>query len=205
MREDPMTPSFSVPYDSEVLPNGLNVIFHEDHTLPRVVLNVLYNVGAKDDPKGRSGMAHLFEHLMFMGTRAVPEGEMDRIMEQAGGSNNAFTGEDITVYYDLGPARLLETFLFIESDRMASLSDAFSRYEEVPPILTQMVRVGEETGSLASILNTLAKFYKREVDDAVDTLVGLIEPIMIVTLGVGVGLLLVSVLVPIYNIASSIQ
>ena len=87
----------------------------------------------------------------------------------------------------------------------SSLSDAFSRYEEVPPILTQMVRVGEETGSLASILNTLAKFYKREVDDAVDTLVGLIEPIMIVTLGVGVGLLLVSVLVPIYNIASSIQ
>jgi type IV pilus assembly protein PilC len=87
----------------------------------------------------------------------------------------------------------------------SSLSDAFSRYEEVPPILTQMVRVGEETGSLASILNTLAKFYKREVDDAVDTLVGLIEPIMIVSLGVGVGLLLVSVLVPIYNIASSIQ
>lgn len=87
----------------------------------------------------------------------------------------------------------------------SSLSDAFSRYEEVPPILTQMVRVGEETGSLASILNTLAKFYKREVDDAVDTLVGLIEPIMIVFLGVGVGLLLVSVLVPIYNIASSIQ
>ena len=87
----------------------------------------------------------------------------------------------------------------------SSLSDAFARYEEVPPILTQMVRVGEETGSLASILNTLAKFYKREVDDAVDTLVGLIEPIMIVTLGVGVGLLLVSVLVPIYNIASSIQ
>jgi type IV pilus assembly protein PilC len=87
----------------------------------------------------------------------------------------------------------------------SSLSDAFSRYEEMPAILTQMVRVGEETGSLASILNTLAKFYKREVDDAVDTLVGLIEPIMIVTLGVGVGLLLVSVLVPIYNIASSIQ
>jgi len=87
----------------------------------------------------------------------------------------------------------------------SSLSDAFSRYEEVPPILTQMVRVGEETGSLASILNTLAKFYKREVDDAVDTLVGLIEPIMIVSLAVGVGLLLVSVLVPIYNIASSIQ
>jgi type IV pilus assembly protein PilC len=87
----------------------------------------------------------------------------------------------------------------------SSLSDAFSRYEEVPPILTQMVRVGEETGSLASILNTLAKFYKREVDDAVDTLVGLIEPIMIVSLGVGVGLLLVSVLVPIYNIASGIQ
>ncbi len=86
-----------------------------------------------------------------------------------------------------------------------SLSDAMSGYEEVPQIMPQIIKVGEETGSLGQILKMLAKFYKREVDEAVDTLVGLIEPFMIISLGIGVGLLLVSVLMPIYNIAGSIQ
>ncbi|MFA6274114.1 MAG: type II secretion system F family protein [Candidatus Paceibacterota bacterium] len=86
-----------------------------------------------------------------------------------------------------------------------ALSAAFEKHPEIPPILIQMVKVGEETGSLGNILKTLADFYKREVDDAVDTLVGMIEPIMIVVLGLGVGLLLVSVLMPIYNMAGSIS
>lgn len=87
----------------------------------------------------------------------------------------------------------------------STLSDAMGRYPQVPPIMVQMIKVGEETGSLGSILKTLADFYRREVDDAVDTLIGLIEPAMIVLLGLGVGILLTSVLVPIYNIASSIS
>lgn len=87
-----------------------------------------------------------------------------------------------------------------------SLSAALEKNNEIiPGIMIQMVKVGEETGSLGQILKTLASFYKREVDDAVDTLVGLIEPIMIVALGLGVGVLLTSVLVPIYNIAGGIQ
>lgn len=87
-----------------------------------------------------------------------------------------------------------------------SLSAAFEKHsEQIPGILVQMVQVGEETGSLGNILKTLADFYKREVDDAVDTLVGLIEPVMIVVLGLGVGILLVSVLMPIYNMAGSIS
>jgi type IV pilus assembly protein PilC len=86
------------------------------------------------------------------------------------------------------------------------LSAAFEKYpDQMPNIMIQMVKVGEETGSLGPILKTLGDFYKREVDDAVDTLVGLIEPIMIVVLGLGVGILLVSVLMPIYNIAGSIN
>lgn len=85
-----------------------------------------------------------------------------------------------------------------------TLSDAMGKHEEVPQIMVQMIKVGEETGSLGSILKTLADFYRREVDDAVDTLIGLIEPAMIVVLGLGVGILLTSILVPIYNIASSI-
>lgn len=87
----------------------------------------------------------------------------------------------------------------------SSLSDAFNKHEEIPQIMVQMIKVGEETGALSTILKTLAHFYKREVDDAVDSLVGLIEPVMIVGLGLGVGVLLASVLIPIYNIASSIQ
>ncbi len=86
----------------------------------------------------------------------------------------------------------------------STLSDAMQKHPQVPPIMVQMIKVGEETGSLGSILKTLAAFYRREVDDAVDTLVSLIEPAMIVLLGIGVGVLLTSILVPIYNIASSI-
>ena len=85
----------------------------------------------------------------------------------------------------------------------ASLSLAISKYHEIPSILVQMVKVGEETGELGNILNTMAKFYQREVNNAVDVIVSLIEPVMIVGLGLGVGVLLASVLLPIYNIASN--
>lgn len=87
----------------------------------------------------------------------------------------------------------------------AAISDALARHEEIPGIMSAMVRVGEETGELGSILSTLAKFYQREVTTAVDTLVDLIEPFMIVLLGLGVGILLASVLIPIYNLAGSIS
>ena len=87
-----------------------------------------------------------------------------------------------------------------------ALSAAFKKHqEEIPGILVQMVLVGEETGSMGAILRTLTDFYRREVDDALDTLVSLIEPVMIVVLGLGVGILLVSVLMPIYNLAGSIN
>ena len=87
----------------------------------------------------------------------------------------------------------------------SALSAALGEHEEIPRILTQMVKVGEETGELGNILKTMSKFYQREVVNAVDTLVGLIEPVMIVGLGVGVGILLAAVLMPIYNIASSVS
>ncbi len=98
---------------------------------------------------------------------------------------------------------ILEYTLFeVRSGR--SFSDTISEYEEIPGVLAQMSKVGEETGKQSEILNTLAVFYRREVDNAVDTLIGLIEPIMIVLLGLGVGVLLASVLMPIYNLTSSI-
>jgi type IV pilus assembly protein PilC len=96
---------------------------------------------------------------------------------------------------------LNECVIAVESG--SSFSKALSQYEDVPGILVQMVRVGEETGEVGSILKTMANFYRREVINAVDTLVSLIEPVMIVLLGLGVGILLASVLVPIYNIANA--
>jgi type IV pilus assembly protein PilC len=97
---------------------------------------------------------------------------------------------------------LLETVELVKAG--ASVSDTFAKYPEMPGIIVQMVKVGEETGELGSILKTIAKFYDREVTNAIDTIVGLIEPVMIVFLGLGVGLLLASVLIPIYNVAQSI-
>jgi type IV pilus assembly protein PilC len=84
-----------------------------------------------------------------------------------------------------------------------SFADSLSEYPEIPGVLAQMAKVGEETGSLGSILTTLARFYHREVNNAVDTLIGLIEPAMIVLLGLGVGVLLASVLMPIYSMTSA--
>ncbi|MGH7175634.1 MAG: type II secretion system F family protein, partial [Minisyncoccia bacterium] len=86
----------------------------------------------------------------------------------------------------------------------SSISDAFAKHSEIPGIMVAMIKVGEETGELGSILSTLAKFYNREVVNAVDTLVGLIEPVMIVLLGAGVGVLIAAVLLPIYNLAGAI-
>lgn len=85
-----------------------------------------------------------------------------------------------------------------------SFADSIAEYPEIPGVLAQMVKVGEETGSLGNILQTLSNFYRREVNNAVDTMIGLIEPIMIVLLGLGVGVLLASVLMPIYNLTSTI-
>ena len=96
-----------------------------------------------------------------------------------------------------------ETMEGVKAGKSFSLS--LGAHPEVPRIMPAIIRIGEETGSLGSILKMLAKFYNREVDEAVDTLVGLIEPFMIISLGLGVGLLLVSVLMPIYNIAGGIQ
>ena len=115
-----------IAFERYTLDNGLTVILHEDHRLPRVAVNLWYYVGSKDEPKGRSGFAHLFEHLMFMGTKNVPIGQFDTIMESAGGSNNATTSSDRTNYFESGPRELLELFLFLEADRMTGLSRAMT-------------------------------------------------------------------------------
>jgi zinc protease len=110
-----------IPFTKTTLPNGLTVIFHEDHTLPFVAVNTLVKVGSHFEEPGRTGFAHLFEHLMFMGTARVPTKMFDAWMEREGGSNNAWTSEDRTDFYDVGPTRSLPLLLWLEADRFSSL------------------------------------------------------------------------------------
>jgi zinc protease len=109
------------------LDNGLQVMLLVDRSLPQVVVNTWYDVGSKDEPAGRSGFAHLFEHLMFMGTTRLPGSGFDDLMEQHGGWNNAWTSEDATDYYDVGPTELLDLLLWMEADRMDGLDGAMTR------------------------------------------------------------------------------
>ncbi|MGH7528864.1 MAG: M16 family metallopeptidase [Gemmatimonadales bacterium] len=116
----------AVPYTRFVLPNGLNVIVHEDHSTPMVSVNVHYNVGSAREKPGRTGFAHLFEHIMFEGSGHVAEGKFDQWLEAAGGNNNGSTTEDRTNYWENVPSNAVELALFLESDRMGYLLDAMS-------------------------------------------------------------------------------
>jgi zinc protease len=116
----------SVPYTRFVLPNGLNVILHEDHTTPMVSVNCWYHVGSGREKPGRTGFAHLFEHLMFMGSLHAPEGKFDEWLEAAGANNNGSTTSDRTNYYEDAPMNALALPLFLESDRMGYLVDAMT-------------------------------------------------------------------------------
>ena len=100
------------------LPNGLKVIVHEDHSAPVVTVNVWYHVGSGDEKPGRTGFAHLFEHLMFMGSQHAPYPEFDRRLEAAGSNNNGSTSNDRTNYFEWGPANALPLMLWLEADRM---------------------------------------------------------------------------------------
>jgi zinc protease len=105
------------------LKNGLTVILHEDARSPNVTVNFLVKVGSKDELERRSGFAHLFEHLMFMGTKRVGVGQYDKIIESYGGNNNAFTAPDMTLYYSSAPAKALPTLLWLEADRLEALGE----------------------------------------------------------------------------------
>jgi zinc protease len=120
------SPRLSVAYTQFTLPNGLHVILHEDHTVPLLTVNVWYDVGSAREKAGRTGFAHLFEHLMFMGSGHAKYGMFDQLLESAGGTNNASTAEDRTNYYIDVPSNALDLALFLESDRMGYLLDAMS-------------------------------------------------------------------------------
>ncbi|MGB8506957.1 MAG: pitrilysin family protein [Pyrinomonadaceae bacterium] len=109
-------------YRERTLPNGLRVYSVQEKSSPTVAIQVWYKVGSKDDPEGRSGFAHLFEHMMFKGTKNMRDEQMDRLTEDVGGFNNASTYDDFTNYYEVVPSNYLETLLWAEADRMGTLN-----------------------------------------------------------------------------------
>jgi predicted Zn-dependent peptidase len=113
--------ALELPFTKSKLRNGLTVIIHEDHTLPQVAVNLAYRVGSRDEETRRTGFAHLFEHLMFMGTSRVPPKMFDAWMEAAGGANNAWTSNDLTDYHESGPPGSLPLLLWLEADRLVAL------------------------------------------------------------------------------------
>ena len=110
-----------IEYRQRVLPNGLKVYTVRDTSTANVSVQVWYGVGSKDDPRGRSGFAHLFEHLMFKQTRHLANEQFDRLTEDVGGFNNASTNDDYTDYFEVVPANHLERILWAEAERMSNL------------------------------------------------------------------------------------
>jgi zinc protease len=111
-----------LPLKSLSLPNGLEVYYVEDHSTPTVAVQVWYHVGSKHDPNGRSGFAHLFEHMMFKGNDHLKADTFEEITENIGGENNAYTAADVTVYHEVVPSNYLEPILWAEAERMSSLA-----------------------------------------------------------------------------------
>jgi zinc protease len=122
----PQAAPLVVPYTPFTLPNGLRVFLHEDRSVPLVTVNVWYHVGSSREKPGRTGFAHLFEHLMFEGSAHVKEGQFDSLLEAAGGTNNGSTDADRTNYFIDVPSNALDLALFLESDRMGYLLEAMS-------------------------------------------------------------------------------
>ena len=111
-----------IQFSERVLANGLRVVSAPDHSSPTVSIQVWYHVGSKDDPDKRSGFAHLFEHMMFKSTRNMKSEMLDRLTEDVGGYNNAFTVDDVTVYYEVVPSNYLETLIWAEAERLSGLN-----------------------------------------------------------------------------------
>jgi zinc protease len=122
---EPAKSAVAVPplnFQHETLPNGLEIYSVEDHSSPTVAVQVWYHVGSKDDPAGRSGFAHLFEHMMFKGNEHLTPDTFDNLTENIGGENNAYTAEDVTVYHEVVPSNYLQPILWAEAERMSSLA-----------------------------------------------------------------------------------
>ena len=157
----------SLQFKHSTLPNGLEVYSVEDHASPTVAVQVWYHVGSKDDPAGRSGFAHLFEHMMFKGNEHLTADTFDQLTENIGGENNAYTADDVTVYHEVVPSNYLNPILWAEAERMSSLALNEANFNSERDVVKEEYRQRIDANPfgdfyLASIKNSYAVHpYKR--------------------------------------------
>jgi zinc protease len=132
---------WQLPVTVQTLPNGLTLVVSEDHSSPTVGISVIYKVGMRREPRGRSGFAHLFEHLMFQGTPKAPKGVFDRVTTAGGGDNNGSTRADFTNYIERAPVSALETMLWLEADRMKTLDFNPTTLKNQQDVVKEEIRV----------------------------------------------------------------
>ncbi|HVN57550.1 MAG TPA: pitrilysin family protein [Bacteroidales bacterium] len=124
----PRQDKLNIAYEKFTMPNGLQVVLHQDHSDPVISYAIMYHVGSSREIPGKTGFAHLFEHLLFGGSENVPSGSFDKILENAGGNNNGFTERDITTYFEVFPKNALDKVLWIESDRMGFFINSVTKH-----------------------------------------------------------------------------
>jgi zinc protease len=129
-------------FTDRTLANGMRVLSAADRSSPTVAIQVWYHVGSKDDPQNRSGFAHLFEHIMFKSTKNMKSEMMDRLTEDVGGFNNAFTADDVTVYFEVVPSNYLETLLWAEADRLSGLNVDDANFKSERDVVKEEFRQG---------------------------------------------------------------
>lgn len=129
-------------YTDRTLANGMRVLAAPDRSSPTVAIQVWYHVGSKDDPEKRSGFAHLFEHIMFKSTKNMKSEMMDRLTEDVGGFNNAFTSDDVTVYFEVVPSNYLETLIWAEADRLSGLNVDDANFKSERDVVKEEYRQG---------------------------------------------------------------
>ena len=129
-------------FTDRTLPNGMRVLAAPDSSSPTVAIQVWYHVGSKDDPQNRSGFAHLFEHIMFKSTKNMKSEMMDRLTEDVGGFNNAFTNDDVTVYFEVVPSNYLETLIWAEADRLSGLNVDDANFKSERDVVKEEYRQG---------------------------------------------------------------
>lgn len=142
-------------YHERTLANGLQVLSVEDHASPTVAVQVWYHVGAKDDPQGRSGFAHLFEHLMFKSTKHMASEQMDRLTEDVGGANNASTNPDITNYFEVVPSNYLRTLLWAEAERLSSLNVDDANFKSERAVVQEEYRQSVLANPYGKLFNSI--------------------------------------------------
>jgi zinc protease len=132
---------WKIPIQVKTLPNGLTVVVSEEHASPTFGLSLVYKIGMRLEPKGRTGFAHLFEHMMFEGTPKAPKGVFDRVIEGGGGTNNGFTRTDTTTYIESAPISALEPILWLEADRMTTLDFSETNLKNQRDVVKEEIRV----------------------------------------------------------------